>query len=103
MRRALVQLGRSAGARAAATSASLEPDLEQPVIDQPVEVVGGKGAAHPDGGSRLVSRHRVGGAGDEGVQRPALSLGKPGKPLQLNIESWFRHHVPILKQTSLDI
>ncbi len=75
-RRALVHLGRSARAGAAAGALALVVHLEQTVGGETIEVVSGDGALQTDGVGGLLAAHPGAPAGDVVVQRPAAGLGE---------------------------
>jgi len=96
-----VVLGRAAGARPLAAAAPVVAGLEQAVVDELVEVVGGQGAADAGGLGGLVAADgdaAVGHVAVEGAADGVAQAGQAGE-LLINIR---RVHTSILKQKILD-
>src|SRR5919197_709025 len=113
---ARVVLGRAARAGAAAAAAALVAGVQQAVGDQPVQVVGGQGAADAGGVGGVVAADGDAAVGHVPVQGAAARVAQPGQAGQLpvgvgvgvgvgggvgGVGVWV--HGPILKQVILDI
>ena len=94
-------LGRAARAGSSAVAAALVAGLEQAVVDELVEVVGGQGAADAGRGGGVVAAHGLPALGHMAVQGPAEGVAEAGQAGELLVEvGWV--HPPILKQRLLD-
>jgi len=78
----------------AATGAPLVAGLQQAVVDELVQVVGGQRAADPDGGGSVVPAHRLPALGHVAVQGAAQGVTKPGEASQLLIDVAGFHTLP---------
>jgi len=75
--------------------------LQQAVVDELVEVVGGQGPTDADGGGRVVAAHGDAALGHEPVEGPAERVTQAGEAGELLIDVVVTH-IPILKQILLD-
>ena len=96
-----VVLGRAAGARPPAAAAPLVAGLEQAVVDELVEVVGGQGAADAGGVGGGVAAHGDAAVGHVAVEGAADGVAQPGQAGELLIDVR-KVHTSILKQKILD-
>ena len=76
--------------------------LQQAVVDELVEVVGGQGAADADGGGGLVATHGLPALGHVPVEGAAERVTEAGEAGELLVEVG-EVHGSILKQKILDI
>jgi hypothetical protein len=95
-------LGRTAGAGPQAAAASLAAGLQQAVVDQLVEVVGGQRPADADRLGGLVAADGDATLGHVTVQGATQGIAQPGEAGELPINVG-GVHVAILKQMNLDI
>jgi hypothetical protein len=96
-----VVLGRAAGARSLAAAAALVAGLEQAVVDELVEVVGGQGAADAHGLGSVVAADGDAALGHVAVEGTADRVAQAGQAGELLVDVG-EVHVSILKQTILD-
>ena len=94
-------LGRAAGAGPAAAAAAVVAGLEEAVVDELVEVVGGQGPADPGGVGGLVAADRDAAVGHVPVEGAADWVTQAGQAGELLIDVR-RVHTSILKQKILD-
>src|SRR5215216_6406003 len=96
-----VVLGRAAGARPAAAAAPVVAGLEQAVVDELVEVVGGQGPADAGGVGGVVAADGDAAVGHVPVEGAADGVTQAGQAGELLIDVG-RVHSSILKQKILD-
>ena len=77
-RRTTIELGGAAGTGSAASWGPAVLDVEQPVLDELVQVEGGQPAGHPDRVGGLLAADRMALAAHVFVQRPARRVGEGG-------------------------
>ena len=94
-------LGRPAGARPLAAAAPPVAGLEQAVVDEPVEVVGGQRAADADRQGGGVAAHGLAAIDHVAVEGPAERVTKAREAGELLIDVVVTH-IHILKQKPLD-
>src|ERR687897_1513758 len=95
-----VVLGRAASARPLATAAPLVPGLQQAVVDQLVEVVGGQGTADADRQGGVVAADGDAALGHVAVEGTAQGVTQASEAGELLIDVG-EVHGSILKQMNL--
>ena len=96
-----IVLGRAAGAGSAAAAAPVVAGLQQAVVDELVEVVGGQGPADAGGVGGLVAADGDAAFGHVPVEGAADGVAQAGQVGELLIDVR-RVHTSILKQKILD-
>jgi hypothetical protein len=84
-----------------AGAAPLVAGLEEAVVEEFVEVVGGQGAADADGPGGVVAADGLAARGHVAVEGAAEGVTQAGEAGELLVDG-ARVHVPILKQILLD-
>jgi len=87
----LVQLGGATRSGSAPSRAALEAGIQEPDLDQLVEVIGGQGSGVADLGGRLVTPDSPVPAGDAAVQVPPQRVPEAGEGDKATIEFGLTH------------